>query len=82
MTARSIELERKRYAELHSDMQKQRIKSHCDNKIDGNKGTVAAVWPDEFMPTDEENFRAQIIIDPISVVNRMDSCLHTAMCVE
>lgn len=38
----------------------------------GNKGVVADILPDDHMPTDEEGNRADVIIDPISVFNRMN----------
>ena len=39
---------------------------------DGAKGVVSDVWPDDRMPIDEEGIRADIIISPESVFNRMN----------
>lgn len=39
---------------------------------DGAKGVVSAIWPDENMPVDEEGMRADILISPDSVFNRMN----------
>ena len=39
---------------------------------DGAKGVVSAIWPDEDMPVDEEGMRADILISPDSVFNRMN----------
>jgi hypothetical protein len=36
------------------------------------KGVVSAIWPDEDMPVDEEGIRADILISPDSVFNRMN----------
>jgi hypothetical protein len=38
----------------------------------GNKGVVSCIKPDNEMPVDAEGFRADIIIDPVSVFNRMN----------
>lgn len=38
----------------------------------GNKGVICVIWPDEDMPVDDFGFRADIIVDPISVFNRMN----------
>ena len=38
----------------------------------GNKGVVSKIIPDDECPTDAEGFRADIIIDPVSVFNRMN----------
>ncbi len=38
----------------------------------GGKGTVAAIWPDEDMPTDEQGFRADFIKASVSVFNRIE----------
>ena len=38
----------------------------------GNKGVVSKIIPDEECPVDAEGFRADIIIDPVSVFNRMN----------
>ena len=38
----------------------------------GNKGVVSIVMPDEMMPVDENGLRADIVVDPISVFNRMN----------
>lgn len=38
----------------------------------GGKGTVAAIWKDEDMPTDEYGIHADIIKAGVSVVNRMN----------
>lgn len=39
---------------------------------DGAKGVVSTVWDDEDMPVDEQGVRADIIISPESVFNRMN----------
>lgn len=47
----------------------------CGYKIAGrygNKGVVSIVMPDEMMPVDENGLRADIVVDPISVFNRMN----------
>ena len=38
---------------------------------DGAKGTVKRIVPDKYMPVDDYGFRAEIIMDPASPVNRM-----------
>lgn len=38
----------------------------------GNKGVVSLVVPDEMMPVDEQGLRADIVVDPVSVFNRMN----------
>lgn len=38
----------------------------------GNKGVVTSIYPDEMMPVDEHGIRADIIVDGISVFNRMN----------
>lgn len=38
----------------------------------GNKGTVSAIIPDEEAPVDQYGNRAEILLDPISVFNRMN----------
>ena len=38
----------------------------------GNKGVVSKIIPDNECPVDAEGFRADIIIDPVSVFNRMN----------
>jgi len=38
----------------------------------GNKGVISTIIPDNECPVDEEGFRADIIIDPASVFNRMN----------
>lgn len=38
----------------------------------GNKGVVSIIMPDEMMPVDENGLRADIVVDPISVFNRMN----------
>lgn len=38
----------------------------------GNKGVVATIVPDQYMPVDEQGLRAQLIISPESVFNRMN----------
>ena len=38
----------------------------------GNKGVAIPVWKDEDMPIDEQGFRCDIIIDPVSGFNRMN----------
>lgn len=39
----------------------------------GNKGCIAAIYPDEMMPVDAFGNRAGIIVDGVSVFNRMNS---------
>lgn len=39
---------------------------------DGSKGVVSAVWPDECMPVDEQGFKADMLMDAQSVVNRLN----------
>lgn len=60
-----------------------KITYKCDRKLEngfklagryGNKGVVSMVVPDEMMPVDENGFRADIIVDPVSVFNRIDLC--------
>ena len=50
--------EMKTYAELYSDVQKQRIKSLCDNKIDGNKGTISMIMDEPMV--DEDGFEVDV----------------------
>lgn len=38
----------------------------------GNKGVVSCIKPDNEMPIDADGFRADMIIDPVSVFNRMN----------
>ena len=38
----------------------------------GGKGVVAAIWEDENMPTDDRGVRADIIMTPPSIINRMN----------
>ena len=37
---------------------------------DGGKGVICNIWDDENMPTDENGFRADLVIDPASVIKR------------
>lgn len=39
---------------------------------EGGKGTICEILPDEFMPTNEYGETADVIIDPITVLNRMN----------
>lgn len=39
---------------------------------DGSKGVVSAIWKDEDMPVDDYGIRADIIMTPASVINRMN----------
>ena len=48
----------------------------------GNKGVITDIWKDEDMPTDQQGFKADIIVDDQSVFNRIDLCLQTVMFVE
>ena len=50
--------EMKTYAELYSDVQKQEIKSSCDNKIDGNKGTISMIMDEPMV--DEDGFEVDV----------------------
>lgn len=38
----------------------------------GNKGVISSIFPDDWMPVDEEGQRADLIIDPASVPGRMN----------
>jgi hypothetical protein len=38
----------------------------------GNKGVISIIWPDEHMPVDEQGIRADMIVSPESVVNRLN----------
>jgi hypothetical protein len=38
----------------------------------GDKGVVSDIWPDSHMPVDEQGIRADIIISPESVANRLN----------
>lgn len=38
----------------------------------GNKGVITDIWKDEDMPTDQQGFKADIIVDDQSVFNRMN----------
>lgn len=38
----------------------------------GSKGVIGSIWPDEDMPIDEQGVRADIVISPESVFNRMN----------
>lgn len=39
---------------------------------EGGKGVVSAIWPDHYMPVDDFGNRADVIITPASVINRMN----------
>jgi hypothetical protein len=39
---------------------------------EGGKGVVSAIWPDKYMPVDDFGNRADVIITPSSVINRMN----------
>lgn len=39
---------------------------------EGGKGVVSAIWPDKYMPVDDFGNRADVIITPASVINRMN----------
>ena len=39
---------------------------------DGSKGVVSAIWEDEDMPVDEYGVRADLVMTPASVINRMN----------
>lgn len=39
---------------------------------DGAKGVVSDIWEDAYMPVDKQGFRADILITPASVFNRMN----------
>ncbi len=39
---------------------------------EGGKGVVSAIWKDEDMPVDDNGIRADIIITPASILNRMN----------
>lgn len=60
-------------------------KVNCGFKLsdrNGGKGTISNIWPDSRMARDEFGNVADIMIDEISVFNRMGSCPHTVTCVE
>jgi len=41
--------------------------------LHGSKGVITAVWDDEDMPLDQNGVRADIVMDPSSVVSRMNA---------
>jgi len=47
------------------------VKNKLSN-FHGNKGTIVQVWKDEDMPVDKDGNRAEIIIDPRSINNRLN----------
>jgi DNA-directed RNA polymerase beta subunit len=38
----------------------------------GNKGTISAIIPDDEMPTTEEGYKAEVILNPLGILNRLN----------